>query len=60
MYFLINKTMKTIFLCGIILLPCLLMFNESEYIIVNIIGLIYTGFLAYAIRRGEQLKNSGK
>lgn len=52
--------MKNIVLLALIIMPCLLIFNESEHIIVNIIGLIYTGFLAYAIRRGEQIKNSEK
>lgn len=52
--------MKDLILLVFIITPCLLIFNESEHIIVNIIGLIYTGFLAYAIRRGEQIKNSGK
>ena len=50
--------MKDLILLVLIIMPCLLIFNESEYIVVNIIGLIYTGFLAYAIRRGEQIKNS--
>lgn len=48
--------MKNIILLALVIMPCLLMFNESEYIIVNIIGLIYTGFLVFAIRRGEQLR----
>lgn len=34
--------MKTIIIFFIITLPCILIVNESEYIILNLIGLLYT------------------
>ena len=37
--------MKTIFLGIIVLLPCLLIFNESDHFIINIIGAFYIAIL---------------
>lgn len=48
--------MKTIFLGTIILLPCLLVFNESEYILVNLLGLAYIRFLFYAANKSKRFK----
>ena len=48
--------MKTIFLGTIILLPCLLVFNDSDYVFVNVLGLAYIGFLFYAVRKSNRLK----
>lgn len=48
--------MKTIFLGTIMLLPCLLIFNESEHVVVNLLGLAYISFLVYAVKRSERVK----
>lgn len=33
--------MKTLIIATLLLLPCLLVFNESEYLAVNFIGITY-------------------
>lgn len=48
--------MKTIFLGTIILLPCLLIFNDSEYVCVNLLGVAYIGFLFYAANKSKRFK----
>lgn len=42
--------MKTILLGTIVLLPCLLIFNDSEYVIVNLLGLAYIGMLVLSAK----------
>lgn len=42
--------MKTIFLGTIVLLPCLLIFNESEYVFVNLLGFAYIGMLVLSAK----------
>lgn len=42
--------MKTILLGTIILLPCLLIFNESEYVFVNLLGFAYIGMLVLSAK----------
>lgn len=48
--------MKTILLGTIILLPCILIFNESEYVIVNLIGALYIGLLYVMITKCNRLR----
>lgn len=48
--------MKTIFLGTIILLPCLLIFNESEYVIVNLIGTLYIGLIYVLVTKCNRFK----
>lgn len=48
--------MKTIFLGTIILLPCLLIFNESEYAIVNLIGALYIGLIYVLVTKCNRFK----
>lgn len=48
--------MKTILLGTIVLLPCLLVFNDSDYVFVNVLGLAYIGFLFYAAHKSKRFK----
>lgn len=48
--------MKTIFLGTIILLPCLLIFNESECTIVNLIGALYIGLIYVMVAKCNRFK----
>lgn len=48
--------MKTIFLGTIILLPCLLIFNESEYAIVNLISALYIGLIYVLVTKCNRFK----
>lgn len=48
--------MKTILLGTIILLPCLLIFNESEYVIVNLIGALYIGLIYVLVTKCNRFK----
>lgn len=48
--------MKTIFLGTIVLLPCLLIFNESEYTIVNLIGALYIGLIYVLVTKCNRFK----
>lgn len=38
--------MKTIIIAILLILPCLPALNESEYFVVNILGLVYMCFIA--------------
>ena len=48
--------MKKILLGTIILLPCLLIFNESEYVIVNLIGALYIGLIYVLVTKCNRFK----
>lgn len=48
--------MKTIFLSTILIIPCILVLNESETIITNIIGLIYIAVLIVLAKKNQRVK----
>lgn len=48
--------MKTIFLGTFVLFPCLLVFNESEYFIFNLLGLIYIGLLFLLVNKSIRFR----
>ena len=40
----------------VVLMPCLLVFNVSEYLWVNLLGIIYIGYLAILLNESEAAK----
>lgn len=48
--------MKTTFLSTILIIPSILVLNESEIIIINIIGLIYIAVLIVLAKKNQRVK----
>ena len=40
----------------VVLMPCLLVFNVSEYLWVNLLGIIYIGYLAILLNESDAAK----
>ena len=55
------KTFKTVIqlvVISILLLPCLLIFNESEYYAFNVIGLLYSILIVCCIKHSNKFKSA--
>lgn len=48
--------MKTTFLSTILIIPSILVLNESETIITNIVGLIYIAVLIVLAKKNQRVK----
>lgn len=48
--------MKTIFLGILVIAPCTLILNESDYIIVNLIGFAYIALMFFLSKKSYRMK----
>ena len=46
----------TVFVCVLLVLPCLLVLNESENAALNIVGLLYSFALTLAVKYAKEFK----